>query len=106
MNHKNIGSNLDDFLQEEGILAEVERAAIKEVVASQILNLMSEQKISKVEMSRRMGTSRSALDRLLDPSNASVSLKTLDKAASSLGRKLNIDELVKSHHCHPELVEG
>jgi transcriptional regulator with XRE-family HTH domain len=51
---------------------------------------MSEQKISKVEMSRRMGTSRSALDRLLDPSNASVSLKTLDKAASSLGRKLNI----------------
>jgi DNA-binding Xre family transcriptional regulator len=90
MNHKNIGSSLDDFLQEEGILAEVERAAIKEVVASQILNLMSEQKISKVEMSRRMGTSRSALDRLLDPSNASVSLKTLDKAASSLGRKLNI----------------
>ena len=90
MNHKNIGSNLDDFLQEEGILAEVERSAIKEVVASQILNLMSEQKISKVEMSRRMGTSRSALDRLLDPSNASVSLKTLDKAASSLGRKLNI----------------
>jgi DNA-binding Xre family transcriptional regulator len=90
MNHKNIGSNLDDFLQEEGILAEVERAAIKEVVASQILNLMSEQKISKVEMSRRMGTSRSALDRLLDPSNASVSLKTLDKAASSLRRKLNI----------------
>jgi DNA-binding Xre family transcriptional regulator len=90
MNHKNIGSNLDDFLQEEGILAEVERAAIKEVIASQILNLMSEQKISKVEMSRRMGTSRSALDRLLDPSNASVSLKTLDKAASSLGRKLNI----------------
>jgi DNA-binding Xre family transcriptional regulator len=54
------------------------------------LSLMSEQKISKVEMSRRMGTSRSALDRLLDPSNASVSLKTLDKAASSLGRKLNI----------------
>jgi len=90
MSHKNIGSNLDDFLQEEGILAEVERAAIKEVVANQILNLMSEQKISKVEMSRRMGTSRSALDRLLDPSNVSVSLKTLDKAASSLGRKLNI----------------
>ena len=79
MNHKNIGSNLDDFLQEEGILAEVERAAIKEVVASQILNLMQEQKISKVEMSRRMGTSRSALDRLLDPSNTSVSLKTLDR---------------------------
>lgn len=90
MKHKNIGSNLDDFLHEEGILAEVEKDAIKEIVANQILNLMSEQKISKVEMSRRMGTSRSALDRLLDPTNSSVSLKTLDKAASSLGRKLNI----------------
>lgn len=90
MKHKNIGSNFDDFLQEEGILAKVERAAIKEIVANQILNLMNEKKISKVEMSRRMGTSRSALDRLLDPANSSVSLKTLDKAASSLGRRLNI----------------
>jgi len=90
MKHKNIGSNLDDFLHEEGILAEVERDAIKEIIAIQILNLMQEQKISKVEMSRRMGTSRSALDRLLDPTNTSVSLKTLDKAASSLGKKLNI----------------
>ena len=90
MKHKNIGSNLDDFLHEEGILAEVERDAIKEIIANQILNLMQEQKISKVEMSRRMGTSRSAMDRLLNPSNTSVSLKTLDKAASSLGKKLNI----------------
>jgi len=93
MKHKNIGSNLDDFLHEEGILAEVERDAIKEILANQILTLMSEQKISKVEMSRRMGTSRSSLDRLLDPSNSSVSLKTLDKAASSLGKKLNIQLL-------------
>jgi len=90
MKHKNIGSNLDDFLHEEGILAEVERSAIKEIIANQILNLMNEKNISKVEMSRRMGTSRSALDRLLDPKNSSVSLKTLDKAASSLGKKLNI----------------
>jgi antitoxin HicB len=90
MKHKNIGSNLDDFLHEEGILAEVEKDAIKEVIANQILNLMQEQKISKVEMSRRMGTSRSALDRLLDPSNTSVSLKTLGRAATSLGKKLNI----------------
>ena len=90
MKHKNIGSNLDDFLHEEGILAEVERDAIKEIIANQILNLMQEQKISKVEMARRMGTSRSALDRLLNPTNTSVSLKTLDKAASSLGKKLNI----------------
>jgi DNA-binding Xre family transcriptional regulator len=95
MKHKNIGSNFDDFLQDEGILAEVETSAIKEIVASQITQLMLNKKISKIEMSRRMGTSRSALDRLLDPKNSSVSLKTLDKAALSLGRRLNI-QLVKS----------
>ena len=90
MKHKNIGSNFDDFLQDEGILAEVETAAIKEIVANQITQLMLNKKISKIEMSRRMGTSRAALDRLLDPKNSSVSLKTLDKAALSLGRRLNI----------------
>jgi DNA-binding Xre family transcriptional regulator len=90
MKHKNIGSNFDDFLQDEGILAEVETAAIKEIVARQITQLMLNKKISKIEMSRRMGTSRAALDRLLDPKNSSVSLKTLDKAALSLGRRLNI----------------
>jgi DNA-binding Xre family transcriptional regulator len=90
MKHKNIGSKFDDFLREEGILAEVEKAAIKEVVAKQISQLMISKKISKVEMSRMMGTSRSALDRLLDPKNQSVSLKTLDKAATSLGKRLII----------------
>ena len=90
MKHKNIGSDFDDFLHEEGILAEVENAAIKEVISRQIIKLMTDQKISKVEMSRRMGTSRSALDRLLSPQNTSVSLKTLDRAAASLGKRLNI----------------
>jgi antitoxin HicB len=90
MKHKNIGSNLDDFLQAEGILAEVEGAVIKEIISKQIIQLMTDQKISKLAMSRRMGTSRSALDRLLDPQNTSVSLKTLDKAASSLGKRLSI----------------
>ena len=90
MKHKNIGSNFDDLLQDKGILVEVETAAIKEIVASQITQLMFDKKISKIEMSRRMGTSRAALDRLLDPKNSSVSLKTLDKAALSLGRRLNI----------------
>lgn len=90
MKHKNIGSKFKDFLNEEGILAEVEKAAVKEVVAFQILEMMAERKISKLEMARRMGTSRSALDRLLDPHNPSVSLKTLDRAAASLGKKLSI----------------
>jgi DNA-binding Xre family transcriptional regulator len=90
MKHKNIGSDFDDFLAEEGILAEVESAAIKEVISRQILQLMTDQKISKMAMSKKMGTSRSALDRLLDPKNTSVSLKTLDRAAASLGKRLNI----------------
>jgi antitoxin HicB len=90
MKHKNIGSKFRDFLNDEGILAEVERAAVKEVVAFQIMEMMEEKKISKLEMAKRMGTSRSALDRLLDPHNPSVSLKTLDRAAASLGKKLSI----------------
>lgn len=88
--HNNIGSDFDDFLHQEGILAEVEALAVKEIVAHQLEELMNEQKISKVEMAKRMGTSRSAVDRLLDPDNSSVSLKTLFKAAASLERKLNI----------------
>lgn len=90
MKNKNIGSNFDDFLQEEGILAEVESAAIKEVIAGQIIQLMNEQKISKVQMSKKMGTSRSALDRLLNPKNTSLSLKTLSMAAASLGKRISI----------------
>jgi len=91
MKNKNIGSNFDDFLQEEGILAQVESAAIKEVIAKRILQLMNEQKMSKIQMSQKMGTSRSALDRLLNPKNTSLSLRTLSMAALSLGKRININ---------------
>jgi DNA-binding Xre family transcriptional regulator len=90
MTHKNIGSNFDDFLQEEGILAETDAAAVKRVVAYQIQQLMAEKKMTKTNMAKKMGTSRSSLNRLLDPANMSVSLKTLEKAANSLGRKLTV----------------
>jgi len=90
MKNKHLGSNFDDFLHEEGILAEIESAAIKEVLSKQIIQLMNDQKISKIEMSHRMGTSRSALDRLLNPKNTSISLKTIAIAALSLGKKINI----------------
>ena len=90
MKHKNIGSNFDDFLKEEGIITDVEATAVKEVIAFQIHKLMTEQRISKVAMSKRMGTSRSALDRLLDPTNQSVSVRTLEKAAASLGKRLSV----------------
>lgn len=90
MKHKNIGSNFDDFLQEEGILAETESVAVKRVVAFQIQQLMAEKNMSKTNMAKKMGTSRSSLNRLLDPTNMSVSLKTLEKAANSLGKKLTV----------------
>jgi len=90
MNNKHIGSNFDDFLEEEGLLAEAEAVAIKRVIAFQVEQMMKEQHLSKTEMSRRMKTSRAALDRLLDPANQAVTLQTLDRAAHALGKRLQI----------------
>lgn len=90
MNEKHIGSDFDDFLQKEGILAETESIAIKRVIAFQVNQLMLEQNLSKTEMSRRMKTSRAALERLLDPQNESVTLQTLWRAAKALGKNLQI----------------
>ena len=85
------GSNLDDFLKEEGILEEVEAAALKRAVAMKIAELMTRDRVKKTVMARQMRTSRAALDRLLDPSNASVTLATLSRAAKALGRKIKIE---------------
>lgn len=93
MNNKHLGSNFDDFLEEEGLLAEVEATAIKRVVAFRINQLMEQNGISKTAMAKRMQTSRAALDRLLDPSNESVTLQTLERAALALGKRLQIDFL-------------
>src|SRR4051812_21409925 len=81
--NRHVGSSLDDFLQEEGLLEEARAVAIKEAVAFQIQKAMDTGKISKVEMARRMRTSRAALDRFLAPGNASVTLQTL-RARSQL----------------------
>mgnify|MGYP000114644669 CR=1 FL=1 len=85
-----IGSGFDDFLREEGIHADVQAAAIKRVVAWQLAEEMKRQSITKVEMARRMQTSRSQLDRLLDPANDRIELATLGRAARALGRELQI----------------
>jgi len=85
---KYIGSSLDDFLEEEGILEEAEAA--KRVLAYQIDQLMQEQRISKSEMARRMKTSRAAVDRLLNPESESATLTTLEKAAFALGKRLQV----------------
>ncbi len=84
------GDDFDDFLKDEGILEEVEIKATKRAVALQLEKLMKSQSVSKKAMAERMNTSRAALDRLLDSSNTSVTLRTLAKAAQIVGRKLEI----------------
>ena len=88
--NKHIGSSFDDFLQEEELFAEAESAAIKRIIAHQIEDEMAQRKISKSTLARMMRTSRSSLDRLLDPQNASVTLLTLESVALALGKKLKI----------------
>ena len=91
MKNKYLGSGFDDFLEEEGIRADTEAAAIKRVVAYQIEMEMKRANLSKSALAERMHTSRSALDRLLDPSNVSVTLQTLERAALALGKNLKIE---------------
>jgi antitoxin HicB len=88
MKNEHIGSNFDDFLSEEGLLADTETVAVKRVIAYQVEQMMKEQNLTKTEMSRRMNTSRAALERLLDPANQSITLQTLERAAKALGRRL------------------
>lgn len=90
MSNPYIGSDFDEFLREEGIFEEVEAAAIKKVLACMIEQAMAETHITKSEMARRMGTSRTQLDRLLDPANPSVTLSTIAKAARAIGKKISI----------------
>ena len=91
MNEKHLGSEFDDFLQEEGLLEDVETVAAKRILAYQLAEAMKEKELSKSAMARRMGTSRSSLDRLLDPRVASVTLSTLQKAARVLGKRVRIE---------------
>jgi DNA-binding Xre family transcriptional regulator len=84
------GSDFRDFLDEQGILGEVEARALKQALSLQLDRLLKEQELTKTQMAARMKTSRAAVDRLLDASNASVTLNTLGKAARALGRKVKI----------------
>ena len=88
--HKNIGSSFDVFLEEDGILQKAEEVATKRVVAFQIKKLMQQKNISKTKLAKEMKTSRSSLDRLLDPTNDAGTLKSLYRAARALGKKLEI----------------
>ena len=90
MKKKHIGSNFDDFLKDEGTFAETEALAVKRVIAFQIEEMMKKKHLSKTALAKQMRTSRSALDRLLDPTNVSITLQTLEKAALALGKRLKI----------------
>ena len=89
-NKKHIGSKFDDFLTEEGLLEQVDSVAIKRVITHQIESAMRSEHLTKSMLARKMNTSRSAVDRLFDPENKSVTLMTLNKAASALGKKLEV----------------
>ena len=91
MKTNGIGSTFDSFLEDEGILEEVDALAQKRIVAWQIERAMAEQNISKVDMAERMNTSRSQVDRLLDPENNKVQLDTLQRAALAVGGSLRLE---------------
>jgi len=85
-----LGSSFDAFLHEHGLYEEATLAATKHVLAEQIRRAMEEEHLTKTEMAKRMHTSRSALERLIDPDNENVTLQTLDKAAKAIGRRLTV----------------
>ena len=86
-----VGSSFDDFLAEQGMLEECEERAVKQILADQIKAAMEKDRLTKAAMAVRMQTSRRALDRLLDPTNTSVTLHTLQRAAVAIGRQLRLE---------------
>ena len=90
MSKKHLGSGIDDFLKEEGIFEEAQTQAIKEVVAWQLAEAMKKQKISKNRMATLLKTSRTQVDRLLDPKN-DITLSSLQRAAAMVGRRVSIE---------------
>jgi predicted XRE-type DNA-binding protein len=89
MSRKHMGSSIDDFLKEEGIFEETQAQAIKEVVAWQLAEAMKKKRISKSKLATLLRTSRSQVDRLLDPKN-DITLSSLQRAAALVGRRVSI----------------
>jgi antitoxin HicB len=90
-NNPHLGSSFDGFLDEENLLVEANEIAIKRVIAWQLQQEIESKHMTKTDVAKAMGTSRAAVDRLLDPNNTSVTLNTLSKAARILGKKIEID---------------
>lgn len=89
--NKHRGSDFDDFLKEENIYEEVCAAAAKRAIAAQFAEALQAQNKSIAQLAKEMKTSRATVQRLLDENNDSLSLKTLAKAASVLGKRLHLE---------------
>ncbi len=85
------GSNFDDFLEEEGILEKVSAKAHKRLLALQLEDIMQQQNITKTNLATRLKTSRSQLDRILDPDNAAITIESLERVACAVGKNLRIE---------------
>jgi hypothetical protein len=90
-NKKAIGSSFDDFLKDVGEYDDAQAIAVKRVLTWQIKKAMKKMHLAKAEMARRMETSRSQLERLLDPQNDSLTLSTLARAGHVLGREIRLE---------------
>jgi DNA-binding phage protein len=93
--NKHRGSTLDEFLAGKGVIEEFQARAIKEVLAWQLTQAMKERKLSKSKLAKQMGTSRTQIDRVLDPDAGNVTIETLQRAAALVGRRVKI-ELVEA----------
>ncbi len=89
--NKTISKSFDDFLEEEGIAEEVNARAVKKLISIQLASTLKKENITKTELANRLETSRAAVDRLLDPANESVTLLTLIRAVTVLGKKLKLE---------------
>jgi antitoxin HicB len=90
-NKKHVGSSLEDFLEEEGILEAATTKAVKSVVAWQLVQEMKAKRMTKKRLAELMRTSRAQVDRILDPEKGNVTIETLQRAAALLGRRVRLD---------------
>ena len=89
--NKHKGSSIDEFLKEEGVFEEFQARAVKEVIAWQLAQAMKERRLSKRRLAAMMHTSRTQVDRVLDPDNGNVTIETLQRAAAIVGRKVQVE---------------
>jgi len=90
MNNKHIGTNFDDFLEEEGILAEAQATAVARVLAWEVNQYLKDHNTSKTAFAKKLETSRMQVNRLVDPEDTSVNLNTMAKVAEAMGKKLEL----------------